>query len=157
MATAPDSYYQKPENAKHRTGAGGVVARIAPDGKTLIALIRESGQCDYVLPKGGVEIGESLEQAAAREIREEAGFTQLRLLAELGTGERRGSQKKNTWQKTHYFLFLTDETEGQPTDHRDWEVHWHDLDHLPEIYWPEQSRLITDNRERILSLVHSAD
>jgi 8-oxo-dGTP pyrophosphatase MutT (NUDIX family) len=155
MPSAPDWYYRKPENVKHRTGAGGVVARRDGD-RILIALIRDRGDHEYVLPKGGVEYGESLEQAAAREIREEAGFKNLKLLAELGIGERLGG-KKAVWQKTHYFLFLTEETKSRPTDHRDWEVHWHDLDKLPDLYWPEQQRLVTTNRERIIDLVTRAN
>jgi 8-oxo-dGTP pyrophosphatase MutT (NUDIX family) len=146
-----DRYYTKPANVKHRTGAGGVVAR--RDGsKILVALIRDRGDHEYVLPKGGVEYGETLEQAAAREIREEAGFARLKLLGELGHGERLAG-KKNVWQKTHYFLFLTDELEGKPTDRRDWEVAWFDLDKLPPMYWREQEKLITDNREKIARLV----
>jgi 8-oxo-dGTP pyrophosphatase MutT (NUDIX family) len=151
MATAPDWYYKKPPNVKHRTGAGGVVARIDA-GRILIALIRDRGDHEYVLPKGGVEMGETLEQAAVREIAEEAGFSKLKLLGPLGVGERLGG-KKAVWQQTHYFLFQTDETEGKPTDRRDWEVHWHDLDRLPELYWQEQERLIQTNRERIIHLV----
>jgi 8-oxo-dGTP pyrophosphatase MutT (NUDIX family) len=151
MPSAPDHFYRKPENVKHRTGAGGVVARLEAN-KILIALIRDRGDHEYVLPKGGVEYGESLQQAAAREIQEEAGFGNLKLLAELGTGERLGA-KKSVWQKTHYFLFLTTETHGKPTDRRDWEVHWFDLHHLPELYWREQESLIRDNRDRIARLI----
>ena len=154
MATAPDWYYQKPSNAKLRSGAGGVVARLDND-KVLIALIRDRGDHEYVLPKGGVEPGETLEQAAAREIREEAGFRKLQLLDELGIGERLAG-KRNVWQKTHYFLFVTDEVEGKPTDRRDWEVKWFDLDHLPEFYWREQQRLVRNNREKIVRLVTAA-
>jgi ADP-ribose pyrophosphatase YjhB (NUDIX family) len=154
MATAPDWYYRKPPDVKHRTGAGGVVAREEGD-RILIALIRDKGDHEYVLPKGGVEYGETLEQAAVREIGEEAGLRNLRLLGELGVGERLGG-KKAVWQKTHYFLFLTDETQGKPTDRRQWEVHWHDLDRLPDLYWPEQERLIQTNREKIIDAVRRA-
>lgn len=151
MSTAPDRFYVKPDNVKHRTGAGGVVAR--RDGsRALIALIRDRGDHEYVLPKGGVEYGETLEQAAAREIAEEAGFKRLNCLAELGVGERLAG-KKNIWQKTHYFLFLTDEVKGQPTDRRDWEVAWFDLNDLPAMYWREQENLIVQNREKIARLV----
>lgn len=151
MATAPDWYYRKPDNVKRRTGAGGVVAR-RDQGKALIALIRDRGDHEFVLPKGGVEDGETLEQAAVREIEEEAGFRDLKLLGELGVGERLGG-KKAVWQKTHYFLFLTDETEGKPTDRRDWEVAWFDLQKLPQLYWREQEQLIVNNLDRILRLV----
>jgi len=153
MAQAPDWYYTKPLNVKHRTGAGGIVAR--RDGeRVVIALIRDRGDHEYVLPKGGVEYGESLERAAAREIEEEAGFRKLTCLGELGVGERLGG-KKNVWQKTHYFLFVTDEVDGKPTDRRDWEVHWHDLDRLPTIYWPEQDKLVRDNLKKIASAVRA--
>lgn len=151
---APDWYYEKPKNVRLRTGAGGVVARLDDDDKILIALIRDRGDHEYVLPKGGVETGESLEQAAVREIKEEAGFRKLQCLGELGVGQRMAG-KKPVWQTTHYFLFLTEETEGKPTDHRDWEVHWFDLAKLPEIYWQEQHRLLVDNRTKIESQVRA--
>jgi 8-oxo-dGTP pyrophosphatase MutT (NUDIX family) len=154
MATAPDWYYRKPDDVKHRTGAGGVVGRVE-GGRVLVALIRDKGDHEYVLPKGGVEFGETLEQAATREIEEEAGFRKLTLLGELGIGERLGG-KKAVWQRTHYFLFLTDEAKGRPTDRRQWEVHWHDLDRLPDLYWPEQERLIQTNRERIIDAIRRA-
>jgi 8-oxo-dGTP pyrophosphatase MutT (NUDIX family) len=155
MATAPDWYYNKPDNIKHRIGAGGVVARI-DKGTILIALIRDRGDHEYVLPKGGVEYGETVEQAAIREITEEAGFRNLKLLGELGIGERLGG-KKAVWQKTHYFLFITEEVEGKPTDRRDWEVAWFDLQKLPELYWREQEEVIVSNVEKILRLASGAE
>ncbi|HYE19448.1 MAG TPA: NUDIX domain-containing protein [Tepidisphaeraceae bacterium] len=140
---APDFYYTRPENVRLRTGAGGVVARLDPKtGQVLIALIRDRGTAEYVLPKGGVEPGETHEQAAAREIAEEAGFTRLTLVAPLGKAERL-TGKRHTWQTTHYFLFQTDQITGQPTDHRDWEVHWFGLDDLPQMYWREQADILS--------------
>ena len=151
MATAPDWYYRKPPNARLRTGAGGVVARMDGD-DVLIALIRDRGDHEYVLPKGGVETGETLEEAAAREIKEEAGLRKLKMLAELGIGQRLAG-KRVVWQKTHYFLFLTEEIKGQPTDRRDWELAWFDPHRLPAMYWREQERLIVTHRKRIVELV----
>jgi 8-oxo-dGTP pyrophosphatase MutT (NUDIX family) len=153
---APDYFYKRPLNVKTRTGAGGVVARVDRDpGKVLIALIRERGDDEYVLPKGGVEKGESLERAAAREIAEEAGFTRLRLLGELGKGERL-SGRRTTWQTTHYFLFLTDQEKGKPTDRREWELEWFPIDALPPIYWPEQQKVLAENLDRIRESVTKA-
>jgi 8-oxo-dGTP pyrophosphatase MutT (NUDIX family) len=131
-----------------------VVVRV-DRGKILVALIRDRGDHEFVLPKGGVEVGETLEEAARREIEEEAGFRQLALLGDLGVGERLGG-KKVVWQKTHYFLFLTTEVTGKPTDRRDWEVKWFDLDRLPELYWPEQERLVRGGREKIIEQVTRA-
>jgi len=155
MPSAPDWYYTKPDNVKRRTGAGGVVARLADD-KVLIALIRDHGDHEYVLPKGGVEHGETLEQAAVREIEEEAGFNELKLLGELGSCERLAG-KKSVWQTTHYFLFLTTQTAGTPTDHRNWQVDWFEIHNLPPMYWREQERLIRDNLDLIKRLVRGTE
>lgn len=144
---APEFYYRRPEGIRTRSGAGGVVARREGE-RVLVALIRRPGQKEYALPKGGVEKGETLEEAAAREIREEAGFRKLKLLGELGVGERL-TGRKTAWQTTHYFLFVTEEVEGKPTDRHNWEVEWFDLAALPGIYWQEQERLIRENGEMI--------
>lgn len=148
-----DEYYIKPKNVKTRTGAGGVVARVEGE-KVLAALIRDGSDHQYVIPKGGVEKGETLEQAARREIEEEAGLTELISLGELGIGERLNGRKK-VWQTTHYFLFQTIQISGSPTDLHDWELGWFDLNELPEIYWPEQRALIQENhtviRQKILA------
>jgi 8-oxo-dGTP pyrophosphatase MutT (NUDIX family) len=150
---APDEYYTRPRNVGRRTGAGGVIARVDPaTRKVLIALIREPGSASFVLPKGGVDHGETLEQAAVREIREEAGFTRLKCLGELGIGERLNG-RRTRWQVTHYFLFLTDQIGARPTEHVDWDVEWFALDKLPEMAWREQKKLIHDNRERIITLL----
>jgi 8-oxo-dGTP pyrophosphatase MutT (NUDIX family) len=153
---APDHYYVRPESVARRTGAGGVIVRIDPaTRRPLVALIREPGNSSFVLPKGGVDPGETLEHAAVREIEEEAGFTRLKRLGELGVGERLNG-RRSRWQVTHYFLFLTDQKTAIPTEHVGWDVEWFDLDRLPEMYWREQKRLIEDNRRRIAELVASA-
>jgi 8-oxo-dGTP pyrophosphatase MutT (NUDIX family) len=148
-----DSYYIKPRRVRTRLGAGGVVARLDPDAdNVLIALIRNRPDQAYVLPKGGVDRGETLEGAARREIEEEAGFIRLHCLGELGLGERLNN-RRTRWQTTHYFLFITDQKTARPTEHTDWEVAWFPIDRLPEMYWREQRKLIEDNRERIVRLI----
>ncbi len=52
-----------------RPSAYGIVIR---DGKILLCKTRSTGK--YVLPGGGVEVGETLEQALCREMMEECGI-----------------------------------------------------------------------------------
>jgi len=147
-----ETWYQRPPNVPEHISAGGVVTRVE-DGCVYIALVQEGRLTDYILPKGRVEKGETLEQAAAREIAEEAGLTQLHLLGSLGIRERLDFRKR-AWKKTHYFLFATEQIEGQPSDDQhEYRVHWHPLDTLPKLFWPEQAALIEENRERIRELV----
>ncbi len=54
------------------TSAGGVVARKV-DGKVQIALVGNSSRNTWYLPKGGLAKGETIEQAAVREVTEETG------------------------------------------------------------------------------------
>jgi 8-oxo-dGTP diphosphatase len=89
--------------------AGGLVARRGPRGvEVLVAeqLDRNSGRRTIRLPKGKVDPGETLEQAALREVREEAGLT-ARILAPLGDVaytffERRAG--RSVAKRVHYYL-----------------------------------------------------
>ena len=145
-----DSWYVRPPDLKDRAAAGGVVVRRNGE-DVLVLLARSRGFDKYFLPKGGVEPGEPIEQAARREIEEEVGVTDLALLDDLGSLAR-VNFARTRWVTTHYFLFLTRQIEATPTDaDRHPPPHWHPIDQLPEIFWPEQRRLIESNRDRIVS------
>lgn len=61
------------------TAAGGVVVH---DGRVLV--LRRPGRGEVRLPKGHVEPGESAQEAALRETREESGYADLAIQADLG-------------------------------------------------------------------------
>lgn len=110
------------------TSAGAIILREI-DGVLKIALAHHSRPIKpWVLPKGHVEDGESLEQAALREISEEAGLNSVQLITHLGTILRE-SLKSNgdTEQKTvHLYLaYAIDEKQiSRPSDERFLEVGW---------------------------------
>ena len=60
--------------------AGGVVVH---DGRVLV--LRRPGRGEVRLPKGHVEPGETAQEAALRETREESGYAGLAVRADLGT------------------------------------------------------------------------
>jgi 8-oxo-dGTP pyrophosphatase MutT (NUDIX family) len=151
-ATIDKSWYIRPVNARLRTSAGGIVVRRESD-HILIALTREGDMEHYLLPKGGIEKKETLLEAARREILEEAGIKELFLLGELGVRERLDFDKRR-WITTHYFLFSTFQFDFDPADlSRDYRPGWFDLHALPPMLWPEQQKLIEDNREKIIKAV----
>ena len=62
---------------QHATSSGGVVCDDRPDGRRWVLLIARrnaAGIPQWTLPKGGIEAGETVEQAALREVREETGY-----------------------------------------------------------------------------------
>jgi 8-oxo-dGTP diphosphatase len=53
--------------------AGGVVTRSTVDGDVEILVVHRPRHADWSLPKGKLEVGESFEHAAVREVEEETG------------------------------------------------------------------------------------
>lgn len=61
---------------RRATSAGGVVCDDRADGQRWVLIIARrnaAGKPQWTLPKGGIEDGETTEQAALREVREETG------------------------------------------------------------------------------------
>lgn len=59
----------------HETSAGGLIWRRDAAGDFEVVLVRPAGKDAWCLPKGMIEKGESPEQAAVRECREETGLS----------------------------------------------------------------------------------
>lgn len=61
---------------KRAVSAGGLVVQDRADGRWALLIARRSAArvLQWTLPKGGLETGETLEEAAVREVREETGI-----------------------------------------------------------------------------------
>lgn len=143
------SWYEKPEGVKERSVAGGVVVR--KDGDKIWILLLKVGNFDhYDLPKGGVQPGESIQDASKREIKEESGISDLKLIGEIGITERL-TFEKDFWSICHYFLFMTNQIEGSQElqDGEDYSVKWFEINKLPSFFWPDQEKIIKNNLEKI--------
>jgi len=91
---------------KHIPCAGGIVLG---DGGT-VALVRNSKETLWFFPKGHVQDGETDEDAARREIAEEAGLHDLEHIDDLGTYERPRIHKNQSYipsevKDIHMYLF----------------------------------------------------
>ena len=108
----------------HYASAGGVVVN-----DDYVLLVRKKDVPEIRLPKGHIEPGETREQAALREVTEESGYANLRIVADLG-------EMINTFQRApdliisrreSYFLMALDSNDRreQPADDRArFEVLW---------------------------------
>ena len=151
-----ETWYTRSDDAPLAVSAGGAIVRVEQD-QVLIALAQQRATTGFVLPKGHVDPGEDFEQAARREVTEEAGFTDLTLLGDLGMRERYNGAKTH-WKRTHYFLFLTQQVDAAPLESdRHAPPAWFPLDDLPTIAWPEQRQLVEAKRDEIARLARQAD
>lgn len=115
-----------------RTG-GGVV--LSSDNKVLV--VSQHGN-SWSLPKGHIDPGEDARQAAAREIEEESGVTQLTYLKDLGTYQRHrigidGGEDKSELKTIEIFLYRTTETDLNPIDPDNPEARWVEPSQVAEL------------------------
>jgi ADP-ribose pyrophosphatase YjhB (NUDIX family) len=107
-STRGKGHRQKRAPAVSEISAGGVVVRRI-GGRVHVALLKteHSRGKVWVLPKGHVERqrGETLEEAAVREVKEELGIADVRLKRKLGTTQYQFFTERGRIVKTvHYYL-----------------------------------------------------
>lgn len=104
--------------------AGGIV--LNERGQVLV--VSQKGT-SWSLPKGRIEDNEDTLTAAKREIYEEAGIKELKLIRELGSYQRyklgqNGEEDKLELKTIYLFLFRTSEMSLQPVDPDNPEARW---------------------------------
>ena len=104
--------------------AGGIVL----NNKDLVLVVSQYGT-SWSLPKGHIEPGESKILAARREILEETGIKDLKLIKELGSYQRykigKDGKDDTTELKTIFiFLFKTNENQINPIDQKNPKAKW---------------------------------
>lgn len=157
--TIDDSWYERDPALPERISAGGVVVRL-DQGGLLVALIREIDEHGdelpgYVLPKGRVDPGETIDATALREVEEEAGLSQVEKLAELAVRHHKDLYRAY-WAICHYNLYFTGQIEGNilDTDHH-FGFGWFPLETPPAMFWPCEREILRKERGRIYDLVIS--
>jgi 8-oxo-dGTP pyrophosphatase MutT (NUDIX family) len=135
-----------------RDSAGGVV--LGPDGKMVLV---NQGSNVWSFPKGGIEKGESIYDAARREIAEECGLTDLTLVRELGSYKRRtiaeggiGEVMERPESTRTLFLFTTTEEDIRPQDGEIVAVRWVTIDEaLQLLTHPKDREFLQSKRKDI--------
>ena len=149
MAGTEKSAPKRPRGSSRReVSAGGIVWRRGPGGAVQVVLVRPAGRDAWVLPKGHVERGETVAEAAVREAQEETGVK-----AELGKPlgevsyvfsqrEREGRTPTTIFKRVHFFLM--EYKSGALGDHDDEivEAQWVEIE--------EAVHLLTYDNEREL-------
>lgn len=123
------------EKIQQEFSAGGVVFRRS--GNTISFAMMKDSYGKWTFPKGHVESGEDVEEAAARETLEELGLDEIRLTDYLGAIDiwfRDKFQKKGKLihKDIHYYLF---EAPADSTLHPD------EKEHVYEAAWVPLSKV----------------
>ena len=94
---------------KVRIAVGAYIIRQTPQAGYQLLLFTHADEPDvpFQVPGGGVDAGEAIEQALYREIWEESGLTNLRLIRKLGVTETCWIQPRKLISQRHYFLLET--------------------------------------------------
>ena len=114
---------------KIEVSAGGVVYRLSlrpsrlrnEKEKVEFLVVQHSGHHRWVLPKGWIDPGETKEQTALREVKEESGV-EAEIIGSLGEFTIfYTSPDKEKVRKTNHF-FLMKYKAGDPAKDHDWEI-----------------------------------
>jgi 8-oxo-dGTP pyrophosphatase MutT (NUDIX family) len=138
---------------REQTSAGGVIFRREND-QVQIAIVCVGDQ-RWQLPKGLVEAGERLEQAAVREVREETGI-EGEWLAPIETidywyvaTERGGRVRFHKF--VHYFLLRYRSGDVGAHDHEVIEARWVPLDDARTMLTFTNERLVVEQAEAMIA------
>ena len=126
--------------------AGGIVFRRAEEGIEII-LVGRTAERLWAFPKGTPDVGETLEETALREVREETGL-EVRIVDTVGQVEywytaRDGGRIQKT---VHYYLM--EPVGGDIADHD------HEFDRVEWRHVSEAERLLTHRNQ--LPMLHRA-
>ncbi len=138
---------------REETSAGGlVVDRTGPEPRAaLIARTGRDGRLRWCLPKGHVEIGETFEQTAEREVQEETGI-RGRVVDSLGTIDFWFTHETDRIHKTvHHFLLERVGGELSDADIEVDEVAWVPLDDVAGMLAHRDERDLIESRPDLVS------
>ncbi len=134
------------------TSAGGVVFRITNE-NLLFLLLGFKKRKIWCLPKGLIEKGESEVEAAQREVEEETGINDIKLIDKIGAISYKFWLRGRRYHKTvHFYLFETkQETARVSWEHDTCDWFNYEAAHIMLTY-PKEEEILKKGYEIIVNL-----
>lgn len=144
-----------PLRSARATSAGGVVHRTAPT-RTEIALVHRLKPALWALPKGTPQAGETLEETALRETREETGL-EVEIEQPISSIRYFFVRGRTRFAKTvHFFLMRPVGGDLSLHDHEFDEVRWWPLEEAIELVTYPTERSVLERAAALLAVTPTA-
>jgi ADP-ribose pyrophosphatase YjhB (NUDIX family) len=127
--------------------AGGVIL----NGNDEVLLVYNRMTDSWTYPKGHVNENEDFLETAKREIVEEAGLRDLKLVCEFPVYERATRQKKNKVKVMHMFLFMSQNEEAQSNTNDITNIKWVPIDEVVDYFsYPEEVDFFNGIKDKLV-------
>ena len=144
-----------PLRSARATSAGGVVYRTAP-ARTEVALVHRLKPALWALPKGTPQAGETLEETALRETREETGL-EVEIEQPVSSIRYFFVRGRTRFAKTvHFFLMRPVGGDLSLHDHEFDEVRWWPLEEAIELVTYPTERSVLERAAALLAVSPAA-
>jgi len=125
---------------EYTKSAGGVVLNKDND----VLVVNQHSRA-WSLPKGHIEDGEDMLEAARREIHEESGISKLQFVRKLGSYQRHkiglsGDDDVSEYKTITMFLFTTDQSELKPLDDDNPCARWVNKEEVTDLLTHQKDR-----------------
>lgn len=134
---------------KKATSAGGIFVK-RENGKYFLLLLKYPEYGDFGFLKGHIEKGETIEQAALREIKEEAGLEQVIIVKKLGEVVREAKENngESVMKTIHLFLMRSNDF-----NHRSSEENYEWIEYneaIKKMAFREEAAFLKRHKEKII-------
>ena len=110
-----EEHSEEHRGIQYDVSAGGVVVRCTPDAHLEVVICRRASTDLWALPKGTPEPGETREETALREVREETGLS-VAIIGDLGS-VRYTFMAEGVLHDKRVYQYLMEPTGGSTNDH----------------------------------------
>ena len=138
-------------NMKKVVSSGGIIVKKV-EGKMRLLLVSLPGVKGLVFPKGHVDSGETIKQAAIREVIEETGLRNLKIIKKLGVVTRPARERdgKEVVKDIHLYFMKADNLVHSEADEN---YGWYTVEEALVRLYPQESEFLQKNLKYLESKI----